>query len=142
MASREVFVDTSGLYALVDRKDAHHPAARAIVERLLRNGRRLVATDYVLAETVNLANARSGTRVATRVLDLIEQSTGIRIEWIGTSRFDFTKAFFRKHADHQYSFTDCTSFIVMRELKLSQALTTDHHFSQAGFDVLLLTDSQ
>ena len=142
MASREVFVDTSGLYALVDRKDSHHAAARAVVERLLRSGRRLVATDYVLAETVNLANARSGTHVAIRVLDLIEQSAGIRIEWIGTSRFDSTKAFFRKHADHKYSFTDCTSFIVMRELKLSQALTTDHHFSQAGFDALLLTDSQ
>jgi len=141
MASREVFLDTSGLYALVDRKDAHHPAARSIVERLLRGGRRLVATDYVLAETVNLANARSGTRVAVRVLDLIEQSAGIRIEWIGTSRFDSTKAFFRKHADHKYSFTDCTSFVVMRELKLSQALTTDHHFSQAGFDALLLSSS-
>jgi predicted nucleic acid-binding protein len=44
------------------------------------------------------------------------------------------KRFFRKHADHQHSFTDCTSFVVMRELKLSQALMTDHHFSQAGFD--------
>ena len=141
MASREVFLDTSGLYALVDRKDAHHPAARSIVERLLRGGRRLVATDYVLAETVNLANARSGTRVAVRVLDLIEQSAGIRIEWIGTSRFDSAKTFFRKHADHKYSFTDCTSFVVMRELKLSQALTTDHHFSQAGFDALLLSFS-
>jgi predicted nucleic acid-binding protein len=142
MASREIFVDTSGLYALVDRKDARHPAARTVVERLLRGGRRFVATDYILAETVNLANARSGTRVAIRVLDLIEQSAGIRIEWIGTSRFDLTKAFFRKHADHQYSFTDCTSFVVMRELKLSQALTTDQHFSQAGFDALLLTASQ
>jgi predicted nucleic acid-binding protein len=138
MASREVFLDTSGLYALVDRKDTHHSGARTIVERLLRGGRRLVATDYVLAETVNLANARSGTRVAGRVLDLIEQSSGIRIEWIGTARFDSTKAFFRKHADHTYSFTDCTSFVVMRELKLSQALTTDRHFAQAGFDALLL----
>jgi predicted nucleic acid-binding protein len=142
MASREIFVDTSGLYALVDRRDAHHPAARSVVERLLRAGRRFVATDYVLAEAVNLANARSGTRVAIRVLDLIEQTAAIRIEWIGTSRFDFTKAFFRKHSDHPYSFTDCTSFVVMRELKLSQALTTDHHFSQAGFDALLVADSQ
>jgi len=141
MASREVFVDTSGLYALVDRKDAHHATARAVVERLLRAGRRLVATDYVLAETVNLANARSGTRVAIRVLDLIEQSAGIRIEWIGTSRFDITKVFFRRYADHSYSFTDCTSFVLMRELKLSQALTTDHHFSQAGFETLLPTPS-
>jgi len=89
-------------------------------------------------KTVSLANARSGTRVAVRVLDLIEQSAGIRIEWMGTSRFDLTKTFFRKHVDHEYSFTDCTSFVVMRELKLSQALTTDHHFSEAGFDALLL----
>jgi predicted nucleic acid-binding protein len=60
-----------------------------------------------LTETVNLANARSGTRVAILVLDLLEQSAGIRIDWIGTARFDFTQAFFRKHADQQYSFTDC-----------------------------------
>lgn len=139
MASREIFVDTSGLYALVDRKDAHHPAARAVVERLLRSGRRLLATDYVVAETVNLANARSGSGVAIRVLDLLEQSAGIRIEWIGAARFDMTKAYFRKRADHAYSFTDCTSFVVMRELKLSQALTSDRHFTQAGFEALLPT---
>jgi predicted nucleic acid-binding protein len=139
MAGREVFVDTSGLYALVDRKDAHHPAARTVVERQLRYGRRLLVTDYVVAETVNLANARSGTGVAIRVLDLLEQSVGIRIEWIGMARFDMTKAFFRKHADHAYSFTDCTSFVVMRELKLSQALTSDRHFTQAGFEALLPT---
>jgi predicted nucleic acid-binding protein len=141
MARHEVFVDTSGLYALVDKKDAYHPAARTVVERVLRAGRRLVATDYVLAEAVNLANARAGSRVAVRVLDLIEQSAGIRIEWIGTSRFDLTKAFFRRHVDHEYSFTDCTSFVVMRELKLSQALTTDKQFSQAGFEALLPTPS-
>jgi uncharacterized protein len=139
MASREIFVDTSGLYALVDRKDAHHPAARSVVERLVRAGRRLLATDYVVAETVNLANARSGARVAIRVLDLLEQSAGIRIEWIGTARFDATKTFFRKNADHAYSFTDCTSFVVMRELKLTQALTSDRHFIQAGFEALLPT---
>jgi predicted nucleic acid-binding protein len=139
MASREIFVDMSGLYALVDRKDAHHPVARAVVERLLRSGRRLLATDYVVAETVNFANARSGSAVAIRVLELLEQSAGIRIEWIGAARFDRTKGFFRKHADHAYSFTDCTSFVVMRELKLSQALTSDRHFTQAGFEALLPT---
>jgi hypothetical protein len=139
MASRDIFIDTSGLYALIDRNDAHHSTARTVVERQLCAGRRFVSTDDVLAETVNLANARSGTRVAIRVLDLIEQSAGIRIEWIGVSRFDSTKAFFRKHADHSYSFTDCTSFVLMRELRLLQALTTDRHFSQVGFETLLPT---
>lgn len=139
MVSREVFIDTSGLYALVNRKDSHHAAARAVVERLIRAGRRFVASDYIVAESVNLANARGGLRVAVRVLDLIEQSTAIRLEWIASTRFDATKTFFRKHADHAYSFTDCTSFVLMRELKISQALTTDRHFSEAGFNVLLPT---
>jgi uncharacterized protein len=137
MASNEVFVDTSGLYALVEKKDSYHVAAREVVEKLVRARKALVATDYIVAETLNLANARSGAHVAIRILDLLEQSAGIRVEWIGSVRFDSTKAFFRKHSDHGYSFTDCSSFVVMRELRLSRALTSDAHFSEAGFEVLL-----
>lgn len=137
MAAREVFADTSALYALVNRHDAGHAAARAEVGRLLKTGRLLVTTDYIVVETVNLANVRGGALVALRVLDLIEQSVGIRLEWIGPERFDATKEFFRKHVDHAYSFTDCTSFVVMRELRLAEALTTDRHFREAGFTALL-----
>lgn len=138
MANPEVFVDTSGLYALVEKNDAHHRAARRAVEDLLRGGRKLVLTDYIVDETTTLANARSGKRVAMRVLDLLEQSAGIRIEWVGSLRFEATTTFFRKHADRGYSFTDCTSFIVMSELELTQALTTDKHFPEAGYEALLL----
>jgi predicted nucleic acid-binding protein len=137
MAAREVFADTSALYAFVDKNDANHVGAREAVTRLARTGRRIVATDYVVTETVNLANARGGANVAVRVLDLIEQSAGIQVEWIEVERFDKAKAFFRKHSDHGYSFTDCTSFIVMRELRLTEVLTTDHHFAEAGFRTLL-----
>ena len=45
------------------------------------------------------------------------------------------KAFFR-YRDKTYSFTDCTSLVVMQELKLKNVLTTDHHFRQMGFQVL------
>jgi predicted nucleic acid-binding protein len=136
MAAREVFADTSALYAFVDKNDSTHVDAREAVARLARAGRRIVATDYVITETVNLANARGGAIVAVRVLDLIEQSAGIRVEWIGVERFDKAKAFFRKYSDHRYSFTDCTSFIVMRELRLAEVLTTDRHFIEAGFRTL------
>jgi predicted nucleic acid-binding protein len=138
MAKPEVFVDTSGLYALVEKNDAHHRAARRVVEKLLHGGRKLVLTDYIIDETTTLANACSGKHVAMRVLDLVEQSEGIRIEWVGSLRFEATTTFFRKHADHGYSFADCTSFIVMNELELTQAMTTDKHFPQAGFEALLL----
>jgi predicted nucleic acid-binding protein len=139
MAKRDAFLDTSGFYALVDRKDPNHGAARRTVAGIVRGGRRLIVTDYVIAETVTLAKARGGAHVALRALDLVEQSVGIRIEWIGPPRFDMTKAFVRKHADHDYSFTDCSSFVVMRELRLRQALTTDRHFVEAGFEALLPT---
>jgi hypothetical protein len=138
MAKPEVFVDTSGLYALVEKNDAHHRAARRVVEKLLHGGRKLVLTDYIIDETTTLANACSGKHVAMRVLGLVEQSEGIRIEWVGSLRFEATTTFFRKHTDHGYSFTDCTSFIVMNELELTQAMTTDKHFPQAGFEALLL----
>lgn len=138
MAGREAFVDTSGLYALVDRKDPHHAGARDAAIRLTRHGRRLILTDYIVSETVTLAKARSGMHVALRVLDLVEQSAGIRVEWIDAARFDATRTYFRKHADHACSFTDCSSFVVMRELRLRQALTTDRHFREAGFEALLI----
>jgi len=137
MAASEVFADTSALYALVDRRDFCHAAAKEAVGRLVRAGRRIVTTDYVVAEAVNLANARGGHIVADRVLDLIEQSAGIRMEWLGVERFGVAKQFFRKHSDHCYSFTDCTSFVVMREEKLTDVLTTDGHFVEAGYRVLL-----
>jgi uncharacterized protein len=137
MAGHDAFVDTSVLYALVDKRDTHHAAARDTVGSLLRSGRLLVTSDYVVAETINLANARGGTHVALRILDLLERSAGIRVEWIGPLRFDQAKAFFRKHADHSYSFTDCSSFVVMRELRLTDALTTDRHFREVGLQVLV-----
>jgi|SRR5438105_1091124 len=137
MAAREAFVDTSILYALVDKRDAHHAAARVAVEALLRSNRQLLTTNYIVTEAVNLANARGGAHVALRILELIDRSAGMRLEWIGALRFEETKAYFRKHADRGYSFTDCSSFVLMRELKLTDALSTDRHFQQAGFRVLL-----
>jgi len=137
MAAREVFADTSALYAFVDRNDFSHRPARDAVGVLMRAGRKLVVTDYVVTEAVNLANSRGGSAVAVRVLDLVEQSAGIRIEWVGADRFSAAKAFFRQHSDHGYSFTDSTSFVVMRGLRLTEALTTDRHFLAAGFRSLL-----
>lgn len=136
MAARDAFVDTSALYALIDRRDSHHSMMSGLVRRILQSGRRLVTTDYIVCEAVNLANARAGHHVGRRILDLIDRSSALRVEWIGSLRFEATKVFYRRHSDHRYSFTDCTSFVVMRELKLLEVLTTDQHFREAGFQVL------
>jgi uncharacterized protein len=135
----DVFVDTAGLYALADHRDPSRPATMRLVSGFIKTKRRLVLTDYILAEAATLAEARSGGHAAVKLLEIVDQSAGFEFIWIGPERFAAAKKFFCKHADHGYSFTDCTSFVVMRELRLSEALTTDRHFVEAGFRALLPT---
>jgi hypothetical protein len=137
MAAGEVFADTSALYAAVDSRDAYHSQAAPLIRQLAGRGRMIVTSDYVVVETINLAVTRRGGVVAGRLLELLDKTSGLRVEWIGGERFAASRAFFRKHADHTYSFTDCTSFVLMDELRIRDALTSDHHFVEAGFRMLL-----
>lgn len=61
----------------------------------------------------------------------------IRLERIDADRFDATNAYVRRHVDHGYSFTDCSSVVLMRELRIREAVTTDAHFVEAAFDARL-----
>ena len=135
--ARELFVDSSGWYALLDRRDPHHARARRVAAQTAKAHAMLVTTDYVIDETATLTKSRAGPHACTRFFDLIEQTRALRIEWIGPERFDSARRFFRKYLDHGYSFTDSTSFEIMRELGIGDALTSDAHFVEAGFGALL-----
>jgi uncharacterized protein len=135
--ARSAFIDTSGWYALIDRRDAAHGRAVRVIEELVRAGSRLVTTDYVLDESYTLALARSGAVAAGRLIDLGDLTSAVDIEWITADRFGAAKTMFRKHLDQGFSFTDCTSFTVMREARIIDAVTTDRHFRTAGFQPLL-----
>lgn len=67
----------------------------------------------------------------------MERSEAINVEMLTSEKFLAAKQYFRKHSDHGYSFTDCTSFVIMDDLEIGSALTTDRHFREAGFEVLL-----
>lgn len=69
-------------------------------------------------------------------MDLVEQTSALDLEWIGSQRFDRAARLFRRYEDQAFSFTDCTSFAVMRELRLTEALTKDDHFRIAGFSLV------
>lgn len=133
----DVFVDTSGWYAVIDRRDRHHRRADALIRRLLRAGHRLVTSDYVVDEACTLTKARAGAFAATRLLDLLRDTGSVEWEWVGSERFARAEARFRKQTDQAFSFTDCTSFEIMRERALQAALTSDEHFRIAGFQPLL-----
>lgn len=137
MAAVDVFMDSAGFLALWDAGDQHHAAAIRLQEELAGNRRRFLTTDYVVDETVTLLVVRHSHNAAVDFLDTVERSEALRLEWIGPARFDAAASLFRKYADKEWSFTDCVSFATMRELRVRDAFTTDHHFKQAGFLPLL-----
>lgn len=133
----EILVDTSGFYALLVPRDRMHRRASEFMEQAARVRCRFVTTDHVLDETATLLRTRGLDRFTPVLFELVENSRAIRIEWTNPERFRETRAFFLRHADKAWSFTDCLSFVVMRELGLREALSTDNHFRQAGLTLLL-----
>ena len=122
--------------ACADESDPAHQRARQARDAALEDGKILVSTDYVIDETLTLIRVRLSLIAAEAWWSQLEGSSRLRWEWIGVARAEKARDLFFRHRDKSYSFTDCTSFIVMKELKLKQALTTDRHFRQMGFDVL------
>jgi predicted nucleic acid-binding protein len=131
-----LFVDTSAWVASEDMADPRCQAVLEARDAWFREGGVLVTTDYVLAETLTTLRKRLGLHVAEGWWNRIENSLRVRWEWIGHDRAAKARALFFRHHDKDYSLTDCTSFVVMKELKLNHALATDKHFTQAGFRVL------
>ena len=131
-----LFVDTAGWMACADASDAAHEACRAARDKALRAGQTLITTDYVVDETLTLIRLRLNLSAAEAWWRQIDGSQRVRWERIDPGRFERALELFFRHRDKGYSFTDCTSFAVMRELKLTGVLTTDRHFKQMGFEVI------
>jgi len=130
-------VDTSGFYALLVKGDSKHVRARQILARAGKTRARFVTTDYVLDETATLLRARGHTHLTDAFFAAAFTSLACRIEWMDPIRFEQTRRFFAKHSDKEWSFTDCFSFCLMRPQQIRDALTSDEHFRQAGFNPLL-----
>jgi hypothetical protein len=135
--AHDIFVDTSGFFAMLASDDDRHAEAGRIVAAAQKRKRAFVTTDYVLDETATLLKARRKTHLLAGLFERLDQSRACRIEWTDSERFHDVRAFFLKHADQRWSFTDCLSFVVMKTLRLREALTNDAHFRQAGFAPLL-----
>ncbi len=133
-----VFVDTSGLYAALVKNDETHERASAFLSLSAESKRRFVTTDYVLDETATLLKARRHGHLVPALTEAILSSAACRVEWMDRERFELTLSFFARHQDKAWSFTDCFSFLLMDETKISEALTKDEHFRQAGFRPLLV----
>ena len=130
---RGMFADTAGWMACADAADPSHRAAVAARDTWLEGGGLFVTTDHVLDETLTLIRLRIGHSAAEAWWKQVDASSRIRWESITPTRAEKARGLFFRYHDKDFSFTDCTSFVVMRELRLRDALTTDPHFAQMGF---------
>ena len=137
MAAEPLFVDSGGFYALVSADSAAHERAVEIMHTAAQERRRAVTTDYIIDETATLLRARGLPKLLAEFFRLTEASQALTIEWTSPDRFAAARKFMLKHLDQEFSFTDCVSFVVMKELRLTEALATDRHFRIAGFNPLL-----
>ena len=108
----------------------------------LQDGGILVSTDYVIDETLTLIRVRLGLQAVAQWWSQIDASSRVRWERIDASRAEKARTRFFDWTHKNFSFTDCTSFVVMEELGLRRALTTDRQFAQAGFEVVPVPFSQ
>jgi len=129
-----VFADAFYFVARLNRRDQHHERVLAFS----RNFRgRLLTSDWVLMEVADaLAKSDCRARVGEFILQL-RQSAGCEIIAETREILDRALAIYGQHADKEWTLTDCTSFVIMRDRGIMEALTQDHHFEQAGFTALL-----
>lgn len=131
---RQILVDTVFVIALINERDQYHQQALDLAE--LVDALPLIVTDVVLIEIGN-ALARSHKREAVNVLEQFLTADEVEVVRLTPSLFEQAFSLYKTYQDKQWSLVDCVSFIVMRERGISEALTADQHFVQAGFQALL-----
>jgi uncharacterized protein len=136
MTVKRVFVDTAGWMMMADAGDPGHESAVNFRDRWLEEGGVLLSTDFVLDETLTLLRVRLGLDAAERWWELIDSSARVIWEWIDQERAEKARRWFFRWRDKSFSFTDCASFVVMKELRVHRALTSDYHFHQAEFEIV------
>ena len=130
---RALFVDTAGWMACADSADPAHRRTCAARDGALETGQTLVTTDFVADETLTLLRLRLGVDAAEAWWQVVNRSARLRWERIDSDRFEKAREVFFRYRDKDFSFTDCTSFVVMRDIRLTHVITTDRHFRQMGF---------
>jgi hypothetical protein len=126
----KLFIDTEAFIALTDADDRNHKAAAAFYRNEKEKGTRFVTTNFVVCETLNYIRARMTHDIAVLFRESLRKSGFIEIVTVTPAIEDAAFTIFKQYTDKDFSFTDCTSFSIMRVLKLKNAFAFDRHFDQ------------
>lgn len=132
-----VFLDASYAIALSSARDQYHQRAVAISEKLEIDGTQLVTTRAVIIEIGNALSKQKYRDAAIELLTSLKEDPTVEIIPLSEELFERAFSFYQSRQDKEWGITDCISFVVMQERGLTEALTADEHFHQAGYRTLL-----
>lgn len=133
---KKAFFDTWAWVAIAHRNDTHHSNVVSFYERFLIDKGNPVTTDYILSETITLLRAKTDSKGTAVFIDTILAAAGedrVMLERINEKRWARAWELNKKYDDKPYiSFVDFSSFVVMKELGISNVVTADKHFEEIG----------
>lgn len=130
-----VFADTVYFLALLNTADQFHRQARALS---MSPPGLLLTTEFVLVEVGDALSRPENRGRFARVVQLLQTQTDVEVVPASSDLFRQGCDLHAQRPDKEWSLTDCISFVVMRERCIGEALTSDHHFQQAGYQLLML----
>jgi predicted nucleic acid-binding protein len=137
MLANRLFLDASYVIALTVLRDEHHARALDIRTQIQSQNIHLITT---LAVALEIGNALCGLKyrgTTASLLEALNNDKTIDVVPIREELYRDGLQLYKDRIDKDWSLTDCISFLVMQERRLTDALTTDRHFEQAGFRALL-----
>jgi predicted nucleic acid-binding protein len=130
---KRLFVDTGAWYALIDKNDPDHKEAASFMEN---SKIPLLTTNFVFDETITLLRSRLGWNVAKEFGLKLKDSRFVSLISVRDEDEEMAWEIFLKYKDKDFSYTDCTSFAVMKRLRMDTAFTFDSHFQTMKFQAV------
>ena len=132
----KIFVDTGAWLALSDKQDQFHGRALEVRARIEKEKIELITSDFIFDESLTFIRYRVSHDAAVLFGSSLFHSSIVTMVSVDRDLLLQAFALFRKYQDQDFSLTDCTSFVLMKRLKLTTCFTFDSHFSQMGFTLL------
>ena len=134
----KIFVDTSAFVALFDKKDQYHQKAADYFMSLESGAVQLHTSNYIIDETLTRIRIKNGHKFALEFGKYFFMSKIFQTHYIDREIEKDAFAFFKKYSDKKLSFTDSTSFALMKKLNIKKAFTFDDDFKKVGFVIVNL----
>ena len=136
---RSLFLDTGFAIALASQRDVFRERATTLADEIIVTRPRIVTTQAVLVEIGNALSAPPLRVKAANYIEHLRHDPTLEVIQDADDLFQKGLWLYRERQDKGWGLTDCISFVVMRSEGITEALTADRHFEQAGFKALLRT---